>query len=272
VPPLVVPRLMHNAAPSHVSIRHGLRGPSFSVSSACASANHAIGLAFREIREGRAPVMLAGGAEAMLLFGGIKAWEGLRVLSPDGCRPFDAARNGMVMGEGAAVFVLEDAAHAAARGAQPLAELAGFGMTADAGDIVAPSVEGAAAAMLAALADAGMAAEEVGYVNAHGTGTLANDRAEAAAMRQVLGAAVPVSSTKGAHGHAIGATGALELLACIAALHDGAIPPTAGCRLPDPDCGLDIVTGTARRVRAGAALSNSFAFGGLNAVLALRAP
>lgn len=272
VPPLVVPRLMHNAAPSHVSIRHGLRGPSFSVSSACASANHAIGLAFREIRKGRAPVMLAGGAEAMLLFGGIKAWEGLRVLSPDGCRPFDTARNGMVMGEGAAVFVLEDAAHATARGVRPLAELAGFGMTADAGDIVAPSVEGAAAAMLAALADAGMAADEVGYVNAHGTGTLANDRAEAAALRQVLGADVPVSSTKGAHGHAIGATGALELLACIAALRDGAIPPTVGCRRPDPDCGLDIVTNAARRVWSGAALSNSFAFGGLNAVLALRAP
>ena len=271
VPPLVVPRLMHNAAPSHISIRHGLRGPSFSVSSACASANHAIGLAFREIREGRTSVMLAGGAEAMLLFGGIKAWEGLRVLSSDACRPFDAARNGMVMGEGAAVFVLEDAAHAAARGAQPLAEIAGFGMTADAGDIVAPSVEGAAAAMLAALTDAGMAAGEVGYVNAHGTGTLANDRAEAAALRQVLGAAVPVGSTKGAHGHVIGATGALELLACIAALHDGIIPPTAGCRRPDPDCGLDIVTGAARRVQAGAALSNSFAFGGLNAVLALRA-
>lgn len=271
VPPLVVPRLMHNAAPSHVSIRHGLRGPAFSVSSACASANHAIGLAFREVREGRAPVMLAGGAEAMLLFGGIKAWEGLRVLSPDACRPFDAARNGMVMGEGAAVFVLEDAAHAAARGAKPLAEIAGFGMTADAGDIVAPSVEGAVAAMRAALADGGMAAAEVAYVNAHGTGTLANDRAEASALRQVLGGGVPVSSTKGAHGHAIGATGALELLACVAALRDGTIPPTVGCLRPDPDCGLDIVTGAARRARIGAALSNSFAFGGLNAVLALRA-
>ena len=271
VPPLVVPRLMHNAAPSHVSIRHGLRGPAFSVSCACASANHAIGLAFREVRDGRAPVMLAGGAEAMLLFGGIKAWEGLRVLSPDACRPFDTARNGMVMGEGAAVFVLEDAAHASARGARPLAEIAGFGMTADAGDIVAPSVEGAAAAMRAALADAGMAPDEVGYVNAHGTGTLANDRAEAAALRQVLGAGVAISSTKGAHGHAIGATGALELLACIAALRDGTIPPTVGCRVADPDCGLDVVIGAARRVRAGAALSNSFAFGGLNAVLALRA-
>ena len=271
VPPLVVPRLMHNAAPSHVSIRHGLRGPAFSVSSACASANHAIGLAFREVREGRTPVMLAGGAEAMLTFGGVKAWEGLRVLSPDACRPFDATRNGMVMGEGAAVFVLEDAAHAKARGARPLAEIAGFGMTADAGDIVAPSAEGAAAAMRAALADAGMAAEEVAYVNAHGTGTAANDRAEAAALRQVLGVGVPVGSTKGAHGHAIGATGALELLACIAALRDGWIPPTVGCRRPDSDCGLDIVTGSARRAQVGAALSNSFAFGGLNAVLALRA-
>lgn len=271
VPPLVVPRLMHNAAPSHVSIRHGLRGPAFSVSSACASANHAIGLAFREVREGRTPVMLAGGAEAMLTFGGVKAWEGLRVLSPDACRPFDATRNGMVMGEGAAVFVLEDAAHAKARGARPLAEIAGFGMTADAGDIVAPSAEGAAAAMRAALADAGMAAEEVAYVNAHGTGTAANDRAEAAALQQVLGVGVPVGSTKGAHGHAIGATGALELLACIAALREGWIPPTAGCRRPDPDCGLDIVTGSARRAQVGAALSNSFAFGGLNAVLALRA-
>ena len=271
VPPLVVPRLMHNAAPSHVSIRHGLRGPAFSVSSACASANHAIGLAFREVREGRTPVMLAGGAEAMLTFGGVKAWEGLRVPSPDACRPFDATRNGMVMGEGAAVFVLEDAAHAKARGARPLAEIAGFGMTADAGDIVAPSAEGAAAAMRAALADAGMAAEEVAYVNAHGTGTAANDRAEAAALRQIFGVGVPVGSTKGAHGHAIGATGALELLARIAALREGWIPPTAGCRRPDPDCGLDIVTGSARRAQVGAALSNSFAFGGLNAVLALRA-
>ncbi len=274
VPPLVVPRLMQNAAPAHVSIRHGLRGPSFSVSSACASASHAIGLAFRDIREGRARVILAGGAEAMLVFGGIKAWEGLRVLSPDGCRPFDADRNGMVMGEGAAVFVLEDADHAAARGARALAEIAGFGMTSDAGDIVAPSAEGAAAAMHLALTDAGMQPGDLGYVNAHGTGTLANDRAEAQALRAVLGAgaaAVPVSSTKGAHGHAIGATGALELLACIAALRDGVLVPTTGCRVVAPDMGLDVVTETARHAQPGAALSNSFAFGGTNAVLALRA-
>ena len=275
VPPLVVPRLMHNAAASHVSIRHGLRGPSFSVSSACASSNHAIGLAFQMIRMGQADVMLAGGAEAMLCFGGIKAWEGLRVLAPDACRPFDTARTGMVIGEGAAVFVLESADRAAARGAPVLAEVAGFGMTADAHDIVAPSVEGAVAAMRAALADAGLTAADLGYVNAHGTGTLANDRAEAAALRKVLGGAaagVPVGSTKGAHGHAIGATGAIELLACILALRDGLVAPTVGCRAVADDLGLDIVVGGARRATAGAALSNSFAFGGLNAVLALRAP
>jgi nodulation protein E len=271
VPPLVVPRLMHNAAASHISIRHGLRGPSFSVSSACASATHAIGLAFQMVRSGQAPVMLAGGAEAMLVFGGIKAWEGLRVLSPDGCRPFDAARSGMVMGEGAAVFVLEDAGHAAARGAVPLFEVAGFGMTSDAGDIVAPSTEGATAAMRAALADAAMAPGEVGYVNAHGTGTLANDRAEAAALRDVFGARGPrIGSTKGAHGHAIGATGAIELLACLSALRDGIVPPTVGCLDPEPGLGLALVLKT-ERAAVTAALSNSFAFGGLNAVLALRA-
>jgi nodulation protein E len=271
VPPLVVPRLMHNAAASHISIRHGLRGPSFSVSSACASATHAIGLAFQMVRSGQAPVMLAGGAEAMLVFGGIKAWEGLRVLSPDACRPFDAARSGLVMGEGAAVFVLEDAGHAAARGAVPLFEVAGFGMTSDAGDIVAPSAEGATAAMRAALADAAMAPGEVGYVNAHGTGTLANDRAEAAALRDVFGARGPrIGSTKGAHGHAIGATGAIELLACLSALRDGIVPPTVGCLDPEPGLGLALVLKT-ERAAVTAALSNSFAFGGLNAVLALRA-
>lgn len=271
VPPLVVPRLMHNAAASHISIRHGLRGPSFSVSSACASATHAIGLAFQMVRSGQAPVMLAGGAEAMLVFGGIKAWEGLRVLSPTGCRPFDAARSGLVMGEGAAVFVLEDAGHAAARGAVPLFEVAGFGMTSDAGDIVAPSTEGATAAMRAALADAAMAPGEVGYVNAHGTGTQANDRAEAAALCDVFGAQGPrIGSTKGAHGHAIGATGAIELLACLSALRDGIVPPTVGCLDPEPGLGLALVLKT-ERAAVTAALSNSFAFGGLNAVLALRA-
>lgn len=274
VPPLTVPRLMLNAASSQVGMRHGLTGPSFAVSSACSTSNHAIGLAFRMVRDGVAPAMLAGGAEAMLCFGGIKAWEGLRVLSPDGCRPFHPARNGMVMGEGAAVFLLEDAARAAARGAVPLAEVAGFGMTADAADLVVPSAEGAAAAMRAALEEARMSPGDLGYINAHGTGTQVNDRTETTAIWAVLGAAadrVPVSATKAMHGHAIGATGAIELLACVLALRDGIIAPTLNLDRVDPDCALDHVANDARRTRVDAALSNSFAFGGLNAVLALRA-
>ncbi|WP_225029961.1 beta-ketoacyl-[acyl-carrier-protein] synthase family protein [Xinfangfangia pollutisoli] len=273
VPPLVVPRLMMNAPASHISMRHGLRGPAFAVSSACASSNHAIGLAFRMIRDGQAQAMLAGGAEAMLCFGGVKAWEGLRVLSPDGCRPFDARRNGMVMGEGAAVFVLEAAEAAAARGAVALAEVAGFGMTADAGDIVVPSGQGAAEAMEQALAEAGLTPQEVGYINAHGTGTQVNDRTEVAAIKQVFGPSAShlmVSSTKAMHGHAIGATGAIELLACILALRDGIVPPTLGLSHPDPACDLDHVPNESRRAHLDAALSNAFAFGGLNAVLALR--
>lgn len=271
VPPLVVPRLMHNAAASHLSIRHGASGPVLSVASACASANHALGLALQQIRLGAADLMLAGGSEAMLCFGGVKAWEGLRVLSPDMCRPFSLGRKGLVIGDGAGVLVLEAEDHARARGAKVLAELAGFGMTADAGDILAPDPEGAARAMRAALADAGLAAGDIGYVNAHGTGTLLNDRSEARAIRAVFGEAPPpVSSTKAMHGHAIGATGALEAMACILALSEGVLPPTLGFQVPDPECALDVVTGVARAARVGAALSNAFAFGGLNAVLAFR--
>lgn len=271
VSPLVVPRLMHNAPASHLSIRHGLTGPVLAVSSACASANHAMGLALQQIRAGVAEVMLTGGAEAMLCFGGVKAWEGLRVLAPDACRPFSLGRRGMVIGDGAGVLVFEAEDHARARGARVLAEVAGFGMTADAGDIVAPSAAGAARAMQVALADAGMATDEVGYINAHGTGTLANDRAEAAAIRAVFGGTVPpVSSTKAMHGHAIGATGALEAIACVLALTEGVLPPTIGFLEPDPDCALDVVPMVARQARVAAALSNAFAFGGLNAVLAFR--
>ncbi len=271
VSPLVVPRLMHNAAASHLSILHGLQGPVFTVASACASSNHAMGLAMQLIRGGAVDVMLTGGSEAMLCFGGIKAWEGLRVLSPDACRPFSADRTGMVMGEGAAVLVFEAEDHARARGAKVLAEVAGFGMTSDAGAIVAPSVDGAARAMRAALEDAGMAVGDVGYVNAHGTGTAANDRTETAALRQVFGDRVPpVSSTKAMHGHAIGATGAIEVIACLMALNEGVLPPTIGYREPDADCAIDVVANVARPARVEAALSNAFAFGGLNAVLALR--
>ena len=271
VSPLVVPRLMHNAAASHLSMIHGVRGPVFTVASACASANHAMGLALQMIRSGAADVMLTGGSEASLCFGGVKAWEGLRVLAPDACRPFSAGRRGMVMGEGAAVLVFEAEDHAQARGATVLAEVAGFGMAADAGDIVAPSVEGAARAMMLALADAGMDPREVGYINAHGTGTAANDRAECAAVRAVFGDDAPlISSTKAMHGHAIGATGALEALACLMALREGLVAPTIGFQAADPDCALDVVANVARPARVEAALSNAFAFGGLNAVVAFR--
>ena len=266
VHPFVVPRLMLNAAAAQVAIAHGLQGPVFAVSSACSSSNHAIGQAFHLIRAGGARVMLAGGSDAMLCFGGLKAWEGLRVLSPTGCRPFSADRDGMVMGEGAAVFVLEEWDHARARGADILAEVAGFAMTSDAGDMVQPSARGAAQAMRGALRDAGM--DSVGYINAHGTGTTANDRCEAQAIAQVFPNPPPVSSTKSAHGHLMGAAGAVELLACLLALQ-GVIAPTLGFQ--PGDCRLDVVPDQARQARVTATISNSFAFGGLNAVLALRA-
>jgi nodulation protein E len=271
VSPLTVPRLMHNAAASHLSILHGLTGPVLSVSSACASANHAMGLALQQIRLGAADVMLTGGAEAMLCFGGVKAWEGLRILAPDACRPFSLGRKGLVIGDGAGVLVFEAEDHARARGARVLAEVAGFGMCADAGDIVAPDPEGAARAIRAALADADLAPSDIGYVNAHGTGTLLNDRSEAAAIRAVFGPAPPpVSSTKAMHGHAIGATGALEAVACMLTLTRGILPPTIGFQAADPACDLDVVANKARRGEVAACLSNAFAFGGLNAVLAFR--
>jgi nodulation protein E len=274
VHPLVVPRLMNNAACSHVSIAHGLRGPSFTVSTACASSNHAMGQAFALVRSGVAPAMVTGGSEAMLCFGGVKAWEGLRVMSRDACRPFSSGRTGMVQGEGAAAFVFEERERAMARGAEILAEVAGFAMTSDAADIVMPSREGAARAIRGALRDAGMAPDDVGYVNAHGTGTAANDRTECAAITNAFGAhaaRLMVSSTKSMHAHLIGGTGAVELLACIMAVRDGVIAPTVGYEAPDPDCALDVVPNEAREARVEVAISNAFAFGGHNAVLALRA-
>lgn len=274
VHPFVVPRLMANAAASHIAIRHGLQGPAFAVTTACASSNHAMAQALGLIRCGAADIVLTGGADAMLIFGVLKAWEGLRVMSPDGCRPFCASRNGMVHGEGAAVFVLESEAHARVRGATPLVELAGAAMTADAADVVMPNQDGAARALAGAFSDAGLCAGELGYINAHGTATAASDRMECAAIRQALGAAadgLAVSSTKSLHGHCMGGTGAIETLAVISALRDGVIPPTANRREADPECDLDIVAGVAREVPVAAALSNAFAFGGLNAVLAFRA-
>jgi len=274
VHPFTIPRLMHNAAAAHVAMRYGVKGPSFTVTTACASSNHAMGLAYQMVRSGAARAVLTGGAEATLCFGGIKAWEGLRVMSPDGCRPFCATRNGMVQGEGAAVFVFEEYEHARARGAEVLAEVAGFAMTSDAGDIVMPDRDGAVRAMRGALSDAGLPPDAVGYVNAHGTATAANDRVEAAALAEVFGpalAGLPVSSTKSMHGHLIGATGAVELLAAVMALREGVIAPTMGYAQPDPDCPLDVVPNAARDASVKAVLSNAFAFGGMNACLALRA-
>ncbi|WP_234855764.1 MULTISPECIES: beta-ketoacyl-[acyl-carrier-protein] synthase family protein [Paracoccus] len=273
VHPFVVPKLMNNAAASHVSMEFGLRGPAFTVATACASSNHAMGLAFQMVRSGAAQVMLSGGSEAMLCFGGVKAWEGLRVMSKDACRPFSANRNGMVQGEGAGVFVFEDYENARARGADILAEVVGFAMSSDAQDIVMPSAQGAERAITATLQDAGLNPEDVGYINAHGTGTAANDKTECAAVAHAFGHhadRLMISSTKAMHGHIIGGTGAVELLACIMALRDGVIAPTIGYQEADPECALDVVPNEARQARVDAVLSNAFAFGGLNAVIALR--
>ncbi len=273
VHPFVVPKLMNNAAASHLSMVFNLMGPSFTVSTACASSNHAMAQAFQMVHGGITPVMVTGGSESMLCFGGVKAWEGLRVMSRDACRPFSANRNGMVQGEGAAVFVFEELEHARRRGAEILAEVAGFAMTSDASDIVMPSKQGAARAMSGALRDARINSDEVGYINAHGTGTAANDKTECAAVADVFGAhadRLMISSTKSMHAHLIGGTGAVELLACIMALRDGVVAPTIGYEEPDPECALDVVPNEAREAQVEVALSNAFAFGGLNAVLALR--
>lgn len=272
VHPFIVPKLMNNAATSHVSMEFNLRGPSFTVATACASSNHAMGLAYQMVRSGAAPAMLTGGSESMLVFGGVKAWEGLRVMSKDACRPFSANRNGMVQGEGAGVFVFEEYEHAKARGAEILAEVVGFAMSSDASDIVMPSKQGAARAISGALKDARLDPSQVGYVNAHGTGTAANDKTESAAVADVFGShadKLMISSTKSMHGHLIGGTGAVELLACIMALKDGIIAPTIGYQEPDPECALDVVPNEAREATVETVLSNAFAFGGLNAVLAL---
>ncbi|HAV07261.1 MAG TPA: beta-ACP synthase [Rhodobacteraceae bacterium] len=273
VHPFVVPKLMNNAACSHVSMEYNLRGPSFTVSTACASSNHAMAQAYQMVRSGMSPVMVTGGSESMLCFGGIKAWEGLRVMSKDACRPFSANRNGMVQGEGAGIFVFEEYEHARARGAEILVEVIGYAMSSDAADIVMPSKQGAARAIAGALRDAQISGDQVGYINAHGTGTAANDKTECAAVADVFGPhadRLMMSSTKSMHGHLIGATGAVELLACIMALRDGVIAPTIGYEEFDPECALDIVPNEARDAKVDVALSNAFAFGGLNAVIALK--
>lgn len=273
VHPFVVPKLMNNAAASHVSMEYNLKGPSFTVSTACASSNHAMAQAFAMVQSGMAPAMVTGGSESMLCFGGVKAWEGLRVMSKDACRPFSLGRNGMVQGEGAGIFVFEEYEHAKKRGAEILCEVIGYAMSSDASDIVMPSKQGAERAISGALRNAKLTPDEVGYINAHGTGTAANDKTECAAVAGVFGPhadRLMISSTKSMHGHLIGGTGAVELLACIMAVRDGVIAPTIGYEEPDPECALDVVPNEARDADVSVALSNAFAFGGLNAVLAIR--
>ena len=273
VHPLTIPRTMINAPASLISMAHGLTGPSFAVASACASSNHAIAQAVQAIRSGIADVAVSGGTEACFSVGNLRAWEAMRVLADDTCRPFSRNRRGLVLAEGAAMFVLESLEHAQKRGASILAELAGIGMSSDAGDIVAPSDVGAARSMRLALADARLDVADIDYINAHGTGTVANDATETRAIHNVFGSAaarLAVSSTKSMHGHALGASGALELVAVIGALREGVVPPTANYTDADPACDLDVVPNTARSMPVRAALSNSFAFGGLNASLVLR--
>ena len=269
-----VPKVMPSAASGHVSMALGLRGPVFGVTSACSSSNHAFASAVDQIRLGRADVMVAGGTDAPLVWGILKGWEALRVLAPDTCRPFSADRQGLSLGEGAAMAVLETYEHAMARGANILAEIAGAGLSADASDIVAPTTEGPTAAMRACLADAELNPDDVDYLNAHGTGTKANDMIETAAIKRVFGDhayRLSISSTKSMHAHCLGASGALEMIACVMAIREGLVPPTANFRQADPDCDLDTTPNVARERKVRAAISNGFAFGGTNAVVAFRA-
>jgi nodulation protein E len=273
VSPMMIPRVMSNSAASHISMEFGIRGPAFSVSTACSSANHAMGQAYWLVRSGVCDVAITGGCESVFSFGFLKAWEAMRVVSPDTCRPFSKDRAGLILGEGAGMLVLEQYDFALARGARVYGEIAGFGMSADAHHITQPSTIGAELAMRSALEDAGIEPERVDYINAHGTGTPANDTTETAAIRGVFGRhadCLAVSSTKSMHGHALGATGAIEAVATILALYNRRLPPTANYTEPDPECDLDVIPNQARDREVEYACSNSFAFGGLNAVLVFR--
>jgi nodulation protein E len=273
VHPLTIPKVMANAGAGHISMEFGITGPAFTVSTACSSANHAIGQAFQMIRSGAAEAAITGGAEAPFSLGLLKAWEAMRVISPDTCRPFSKNRLGMILGEGAGMLVLEPLEAARSRGAKIYGEVVGFGMSADAHHLTAPSAQGAASAMRRALSDAAIEPQQIDYINAHGTGTAANDPTETRAIREVFGAhadRLAVSSTKSMHGHGLGAAGALEAIATFLALREGFLPPTANYAEPDPECDLDYVPNESRPAQVEWALSNSFAFGGLNAVLAFR--
>lgn len=274
VHPLTIPKTMANAGASQISMDLRVSGPTYTVSTACSSSNHAIGQAFRMVRDGDVEMAVTGGSEAPFTIGLLKAWEAMRVIAPDTCRPFSKDRRGMILGEGGAMMILEPLDAAQARGARIYAEVCGSGMSSDAHHLTQPTVDGPARAMRAALRDAGLQPEQVGYINAHGTGTPGNDPTETRAIREVFGAhadKIAVSSTKSLHGHALGAAGALEAVATILALHRGILPPTANYNERDPECDLDYIPNQPRAGWVEAALSNSFAFGGLNAVVAFRA-
>ena len=275
VDPLIIPRAMANAGASHISMGFGITGPAYTISTACCSANHAIGQAFWMVRNGIVELAIAGGSEAPFSFGLLKAWEAMRVISPDTCRPFSKDRRGLILGEGGAMLILEPLAAARARKARIHAEVVGFGMSSDAHHLTHLSIDGPVRAMRAALLGARLRPEQVGYINAHGSGTLVNDPLETRAIRELFGAhaeRLAVSSTKSLHGHALGATGAMEAVCTVLALENGLLPPTANFTVPDPNCNLDVVPNRARPAQVEFALSNSFAFGGLNAVLAFRGP
>ncbi len=271
--PVAIPRAMSNAVASHVSMEFGLTGATFTTSTACSSANHAIGQAFWLLRQGTIDVAITGGSEAPICFGNLKAWESMRVVSTDTCRPFSKDRSGMILGEGGAMFVMETLEMAQARGAKIYAEICGFGMSADAHHLTMPLAGGAAKAMREAVADANLKPEQIGYVNAHGTATQANDPMESEAIRMVFGDHtdnIHVSSTKSMHGHTLGAAGAIEGAATILGLHHGLLPPNANFNEPDPECNINIIANEALAAEPEAAISNSFAFGGLNAVIAFK--
>lgn len=269
--PLTILKVIPNAAASHVSIKYGVRGPAFAVSSACATGAHAIGVCAELIKSGAADAGIAGASEAILCYGALEAWKAMHILANETCRPFSKNRNGLVIGEGAGVLMLEEEEHAKKRGANILCRIAGFGMNADGKDMINPDVNGASGAMQLALKDIAITNPEAVYVNAHGTGTLLNDPTETKAVRQVFGADADkliMSSTKSMHGHLLGAAGGIESIAAILALQNGLAPPTANYDEPDPDCDLDYAPNTAKERDFDIALSNSFAFGGLNAAIA----
>jgi nodulation protein E len=273
--PLTLLRIIGSSAAAHVGIEYGVKGPTFATCSACSTAAHAIGLGRDYIRNGLVDIAIVGASESVISYGTMKAWQAMHVLSPEGCFPFAKKRNGTVLGEGAGILVLESLEHAKARGAKIIAELVGFGMTSDSKDMVNPDIEGPSEAMRLALADARVSPSQIDYLNAHGTATTINDINETNAIKRVFGAHaknLAVSSTKSMHGHPLGAGGAIEAVACLKAMEEGVVPPTIGLDEVDPECDLDYVPNVAREKKVTYAMSNSFAFGGLNAVLVFAPP